>query len=60
MRKIKKGFKHNNSNLICRSLKKIGKRNCNLCKKEFDISSKFDRFCLACKHSSEIYRGCFL
>ena len=60
MRKINKGFKHNNSIFMCRSLKKIGKRNCNLCNKRFDISSKFDRFCLSCKHRSEIYRGCYV
>jgi hypothetical protein len=55
-----KNFKHKNSSHIHRDLKKLGKKNCNLCKKEFDTYSKFDRFCLACKHSSEIYRGYFL
>ena len=55
-KKRNRNFKHNNSSLVYRGLKKIGKRDCNLCKKKFDTYSIFDRFCLVCKHT-EIYRG---
>ena len=55
-RKNNRSFKHNNSRHIYRNLKKIGERNCNLCSKKFDTYTKFDRFCLLCKHT-EIYRG---
>ena len=51
-----RNFKHNNSSLVHRGLKKIGERDCNLCRKKFDIYTKFDRFCLICKNT-EIYRG---
>ena len=58
-RKNNRSFKYNNSSLVYRGLKKIGKWDCNLCKKKFDTYSKFDRFCLACNHT-EIYRGYFV
>ena len=59
MSELNRVTKHNNANHTYRNLKKIGKRNCNLCKKEFDIYSKFDRFCMICKHG-ELYKGYFL
>ena len=34
---------------------KIGKSDCMMCKKKFDIYSKFDRFCNSCKNTS-MYR----
>ena len=36
--------------------KKIGRGKCNLCQKQFDIHSKFDRFCMTCK-KTDMYVG---
>ena len=36
--------------------KTIGKGTCYLCKKQFDIQSKFDRFCISCK-KTDMYVG---
>ena len=36
--------------------KTIGKRICNLCQKQFNIQSKFDRFCTPCK-KTDMYIG---
>ena len=55
MSKQKRDSKYNNHK-VYRDLVKIGVRYCNLCKKKFNTYSKFDRFCLVCKHT-EIYRG---
>jgi len=34
---------------IGRELGTIGRGTCYLCQKQFDIQSKFDRFCMTCK-----------
>tara|TARA_Y100000004_G_scaffold51118_1_gene56499 strand:+ start:252 stop:566 length:315 start_codon:yes stop_codon:yes gene_type:complete len=36
--------------------KTIGKGTCNLCQKQFDIQSRFDRFCYSCK-KTDMYVG---
>ena len=36
--------------------KTIGRGTCNLCQKQFDIQSKFDRFCTPCK-KTDMYVG---
>ena len=36
--------------------KKLGKRDCMMCKKKFETYSRFDRFCVACKDSG-LFRG---
>lgn len=36
--------------------KTIGKNTCMLCSKEFDIQSRFDRFCMSCK-KTDFYRS---
>ena len=35
--------------------KKLGKRNCNICKEEFTMYGPYDRFCGSCK-STDFYR----
>ncbi len=55
-KKNNRNYKQTNKRHVNRNLIKIGSKDCNLCKKDFDIYSKFDRFCLSCK-LTEIYRG---
>ena len=36
--------------------KKLGKRDCMMCKKKFETYGRFDRFCVPCKDSG-VFRG---
>ena len=57
--KIKKGYKVKKQTRGASHnfyFKTIGRGTCNLCQKQFDIQSKFDRFCMPCK-KTDMYVG---
>jgi hypothetical protein len=51
--KVKKQTRGASHNLY---FKTIGRGTCYLCQKQFDIQSKFDRFCMPCK-KTDMYVG---
>tara|TARA_R110000765_G_scaffold272841_1_gene371495 strand:+ start:723 stop:1049 length:327 start_codon:yes stop_codon:yes gene_type:complete len=61
--KVKRGYIPNgksqvvkNDNIHKSYFKKIGERNCMMCNENFDMYSRFDRFCDRCKRTS-MYRS---
>ena len=61
--KIKRGYIPNNKSPVIKNdninksyFTKTGERNCMMCKENFDMYSRFDRFCDRCKKTS-MYRS---
>ena len=61
--KVKRGYIPNNKSPVIKNdninksyFTKTGERNCMMCKENFDMYSRFDRFCDRCKKTS-MYRS---